>query len=382
MTSAALLDAESSAALLPAGVRREARAPHRKRPQSFHDGFDATGLVYDCFWHPDGQRVLLVCPAPVNLIAGYALARYVAMPSRTVLKRRFHSSLSVMIIELTGIPAGSTSISLTFGEDTADLPIRPNSSAELGGARILFGMNKNNDLAWIREWAAFHQRLHGTDTIILYDNGSTAYAPSDVADTLRSIPGIANVAVPVWPQPFGRTDTAVRLNPYWAHFPQIASMSAVLRRYGAAAGGILNADIDELVEAPGGRPIYEVAAGLRHGLAVFRGRWVEAVPLAETAADHRGYGLVQRDPKRRRSRPNKWALDPRRPWVASLNVHPYWHWIAGRPMFSKVSPEGAMYWHFRGINTNWKADRTSQPPAREMLEADAELASAFARARA
>ena len=81
---------------------------------------------------------------------------------------------------------------------------------------------------------------------------------------------------------------------------------------------------------------------------------------------------------RRRSKPNKWALDPRRRWVDSLDVHPYWHWIAGRPLFSKVSPPGAFYWHFRGINTNWK--RTSEPPARESLTADEELAGAFARA--
>lgn len=376
MSFAALLDAQSSAAQLPAGVQREPRKPQRQRPQAFLEAFDATGLVYDCFRHADGKRVLLVCPPPVNLVADYALATYTA--SGTTLRPKFHTSLSVMIIELRDVPADSDVIALTFGRETRELPIRANRSAELEGARILFGMNKNNDLAWIREWATFHQRLHSTDSVILYDNGSTTYAVEDVIETLRSIPGLAHVAVPVWPQPFGRTDPAVRLNPYWAHFPQIASMSAVLRRYGAKAAGILNADIDELVEAPGGRSIYEVAASLKHGLAVFRGRWIEAVPLAEAAVDHRGYGLIQSDPKRARSRPNKWALDPRRPWISNLDVHPYWHWIAGRPMFSKVSPEGARYWHFRGINTNWK--RTSEPVARELLMADAELADAFARA--
>jgi len=376
MSFAALLDAQSSAAQLPAGVRREPRKPQRQRSQAFLEAFDATGLVYDCFRHADGKRVLLVCPPPVNLVADYALATYTA--SGTTLIPKFHTSLSVMIIELRDVPADSDVITLTFGRETRELPIRVNRSAELEGARILFGMNKNNELAWIREWATFHQRLHGTDSVILFDNGSTAYAVEEVVETLRSVPGLAHCAVPVWPQPFGRTDPAVRLNPYWAHFPQIASMSAVLRRYGAKAAGILNADIDELVEAPGGRSIYDVAASLKHGLAVFRGRWIEAVPLAEAAVDHRGYGLTQRDPKRARSRPNKWALDPKRPWVANLDVHPYWHWIAGRPMFSKVSPEGALYWHFRGINTNWK--RMGEPVAREPLTADAELADAFTRA--
>lgn len=376
MSSARLLDAETSAAQLPVGVRREPREPHRPRPQAFLDAFDATGLVYDCFRHADGQRVLLVCPPPLNLAADYAGATFAA--SGATLRAKLHVSLSVMIIELRGVPESSNAIALTLAGQTRELPIRANRSGELAGARILFGMNRNNDLAWIREWAAFHQRLHGTDTVILFDNGSTAYAVGDLLETLRSVPGLAHVAVPVWPQPFGRTDPAVRLNPYWAHFPQIASMSAVLRRYGAGAAGILNADIDELVAAPQGRSIYEVAAGLKHGLAVFRGRWIEAVPLAAAAVDHRDYGLVRSEPERRRSKPNKWALDPRRRWVDSLDVHPYWHWIAGRPLFSKVSPPGAFYWHFRGINTNWK--RTSEPPARELLEADEELVRAFARA--
>jgi hypothetical protein len=378
MSAAALLDGGSSAALLPAGTRRELRVPHRKRPPSFVDAFDATGMFYDCFRHADGQRVLLVGPPPVNLVADYARAAFTALPSRTPLRRTFHTSLSVMITELRNVSADATMIAVTFGRETIELPIRGNLSGQLAGAKILFGMNKNNDLAWIREWATFHQRLHGTDTVILYDNGSTAYAVEDVIETLRSVPGLAHAAMPVWPQPFGCTDPAVRLNPYWTHFPQIASMSAVLRRYGAQAAGILNADIDELVEAPGGRSIYDIASSLKHGLAVFRGRWIEAVPLAGAASDHRGFGLIQTDPKRARSRPNKWVLDPKRPWVANLKVHPYWHWIAGRPMFSKVRPAGALYWHFRGVNTNWK--RAHEPIARDLLTPDADLAAAFARA--
>lgn len=376
MSPAALLDAQSSAALLPAGVRRTPRAPQRKRPQAFLDAFDATSMVYDCFWHVDGNRVLLVCAAPVNLVAGYRLATFTASGVR--LRQRLHASLSVMIVELPGVPAGSTAITMTFGHETVELPINTNLAPILDGAKILFGMNKNNDLAWIREWATFHQRLHGTDTVVLYDNGSTAYPAEEVVETLRAVPGLTHVAVPVWPQPFGRTDPAVRFNPYWAHFPQIASMSAVLRRYGTRAAGILNADIDELVQAPGGTSIYNIASSLRHGLAVFRGRWVEAVPLAGPAEDHRGYGFSQTDPRRAQSRPNKWALDPRRPWVANLGVHPYWHWIDGRPMLSKVRPEGALYWHFRGINTNWK--RTPATVDRGEVAPDAELAAAFARA--
>jgi hypothetical protein len=379
MSKAALLDGSSSAALLPAGVRREPRAPKRPRPQEFHDAFDATSMVYDCFWHADGQRVLLIAPPPVNLEAGYRLASFSAMPGGAPLKSRFHLGLSVMIVELGGVPTDSTAIAMRFGNETIGLPIRANHSAALAGARILFGMNKNNDLAWIAEWARFHQRTHGTDTVILYENGSTAYSDDDVVETLRGIGGLRHVAVPVWQQPFGRTDPAVRINPYWAHFPQIASMSHVLRRFCASAGGILNADIDELVEAPEGRSIYDVASRLKHGLAVFHGTWIEASPMTEPPRDHRSYVFRYRNEAARRSDARKWALDPRRAWVANLDVHPYWHWIAGRPMFSKVFPPGAGYWHFRAINTNWKVSRTDAMPDRALLEPDPALIATFER---
>jgi len=375
--SAELLAADSSAALLPAGIRRAPRAPTRSRPQNFHDAFDATSMVYDCFRHADGQRVLLVAPPPVNVEAGYRLATYVALPSRAKLRARFHIGLSVMIIELM-VPDETSAIAVRFGSETTELLIQDNYSQSLAGSRILFGMNKNNDLAWIREWAAFHQRVHGTDTVIVYENGSTAYTREDVAATLLSVPGLAHVAVPSWPQPFGRTDPAVRLNPYWAHFPQIASMSHVLRRFGAHAAGILNADIDELVRSPDGQSIYDVTSKLRHGLSVFRGQWIEAVPREGNAVDHRDYTLRHRDTKLRRSGARKWALDPRRQWVANLKVQPYWHWIDGRPPFSKVFPSGAGYWHFKGINTNWKTHRAESVPDADALERDADLEAAFA----
>ena len=381
MSGAVLVDAGSSRADLSAGgtLTRLPRAPQRPRPQDFLDAFDAEGLVYDCFRHADGQRVLLVGPPPVNLMPHYRGATFTALPGRTRLRARFHASVSVMITELADVPADAREIEMTFAGTPHILPIRPNVSAELAGRRVLFSMNKDNDLAWIREWALFHARMHGTDTVILFDNGSTRYAAGDVEETLRAVPGLAHIAVPVWSQKFGRTDPVVRVDPYWAHFPQIAAMSVVLRRYGAAAAGLLNCDIDELARRPEGGSIYDAASRTKHGLAVFRGQWIEAMPEAGgPARDHSGFRMRLGDPRRAHARPNKWALDPRRAWVTDLGVHPYWHWIAGRPLFGKVSPAGSLYWHFRGINTNWKADRTSRPPPAEALEPDPDLSAAFA----
>ncbi len=377
MSGAELIDASTSAAPLPAGLTRQLRAPARGRPADFLAAFDADTAFYDCFRHVDGTRVLLAGPPPIGIETAFRNARFTALPSRSALAARFHTSLSVMLTELV-VPEASTSIEVRFDTGKVELPIRPNLSPVLAGRRLLFSMNRNNDLAWIREWAAFHARTHGTDAVVLFDNGSTRYSAGDIAETLRGVAGLAQVAVPVWPQKFGRTDPAVRPDPYWAHFAQIASMSVVLRRYGALGAGLLNCDIDELCRPLPGGSIYDAAARARQGLVVFRGQWIEAMAGEPAMGDHRDFVMRLADPKRARSRPNKWALDPRRRWVQRLGVHPYWHWIAGRPPFSKTRPAGAGYWHFRGINTNWKGPRTAQRGDGTRFEIDPALAALFA----
>ncbi|HQZ11900.1 MAG TPA: hypothetical protein PK286_03355, partial [Devosia sp.] len=166
-----------------------------------------------------------------------------------------------------------------------------------------------------------------------------------------------------WPVKFGPIDPAVFNNPYWSRFFQISSMSMTLRRYGMLADGLLNCDVDELAVTQSGRSMFDVARESPGGLVVFRGLWVEALvePDAPPRPPHRAYRQVLADPKAALSPQRKWALDPSRPWVERLSVHPYWHWIEGRDRRAKSMPEDASYRHFRGINTNWKTARSTPP---------------------
>ena len=359
MTAATLTVANSYAALAPDSSNgRPPRAPRRQRPAEFHQVFDAKTQFYDCFWHGDGRRILLVGPPPCGI--DYAHARFTARPSGTSLKARLHPSLSVMLTELTGAPADTTAIDAEIAGKHVLLPVQPNDCKVLAGSRLLFSINKNNDLAWIREWAEFHARVHGTDAVILVDNGSPRYTADDVRATLAEVPGIRQVGVPSWPYSFGPKDPAVVKDDHWARFLQISSMSMVLRRYGERAFGLLNCDVDELVGTRSGASIYDLARQSKGGLVVFRGTWIEATGQG---ARHRDYTRRLADPEAARSRQRKWALDPSRSWVRRLSVHPYWHWIEGRALFAKSMPPDALYWHFRGINTNWKQKRTAPPSA-------------------
>ena len=180
--------------------------------------------------------------------------------------------------------------------------------------------------------------------------------------------------MPSWPYSFGPIDPAVRKDPYWARFLQIGSMSMVLRRYGELCYGLLDTDIDELAGTLSGNSIYDLAKQSRGGLIVFRGIWIEATGQGTR---HRDFTHKLADPKAAISPQRKWALDPSRAWVRRLSVHPYWHWIQGRALFSKSMPDDALYWHFKGINTNWKAQRTAAP-AGPVVE-DTQLRAAMTR---
>jgi hypothetical protein len=51
------------------------------------------------------------------------------------------------------------------------------------------------------------------------------------------------------------------------------------------------------------------------------------------------------------------------------------HWIEGRPAFGKTSFEDVFYWHFRGINTRWKDNRTDYDHLTgDLIEPDQPLA--------
>lgn len=371
MTSPPLPVANSYAALSPDNAAgRRPRAQRRQRPAAFAAAFDTKTLFYDCFRHQDGQRILLVGPPPY----GIDYRRAVFTAGGTTLTARYHRSLSTMVTELLGAPADAATVRATIAGETHELPVQPNSCAALAGRKLLFTINRDNELGWIREWAEYHQRAHGTDAVIVVDNGSRKYDVAELQAMLAAVPGIAVASVPSWPYSFGPIDPAVTGNPYWARFLQIGSMSMVLRRYGEQAYGLLDCDIDELAGPGSGRSIYDLAHESRGGLVVFRGTWIEA----GEGTRHRDFTRRLADPKVALSPQRKWCLDPSRPWVRKLSVHPYWHWIHGRAWFSKTMPPDATYWHFKGINTNWKHARTAVPDGPTVE--DAQLVAAMRRA--
>ncbi len=340
-------------------LTRLPRAPKRKRSKEFYDSFDAHSLVYDIFWHKDGEQVLLTCPPPVNLENNWREAKFYALPSKQELAADFFILRSTMTIALSKVPKNTQQIRIIFDGEEYIAKVQPNLADKFEGAHLMFTMNKNNPLIWIREWASYHQMMHNVDSIVLFDNGSTIYGLKDIEKILASVKGIKNILVTSLPHKYGPHDPRVIMYRFWANFLQLSSFTIMFRRFAPKSFAILNCDIDELVAPIKNSNVFEEAKKSKDGLFILKGRWVEAkvAPnINREIALHKDFHFVRRD-FRSWLNSNKWALDPKRNWLKDLNVHPAVHRIRNAPKeIVKRAPKG-LFWHFKGINTNWKHNR-------------------------
>ena len=360
-----VIKVEHSSICLPRDSKtvRLPRAPKRKRSADFYDAFDAHTLVYDVFWHVDGNRVLLICPPPLNLEFAWRAADFVALPSGQKLAANFVILRSTMTISLENVPKDTKKIELVFDGKAYTARVRENLSHELENSRLMFTMNRNNPLEWIREWALFHRVMHGVDSILVFDNGSTEYTLQDMEQTLGSVDGIKNIIVSSLPQKYGPHDPGVLFYRFWANFLQLSSISIMFRRFGSRAFGILNCDIDELVAPLSTGDIFSVANESRDGLFMLRGIWVESTIASSKAPSaplpiHTNFTHVLRD-FRKRLNADKWVIEPKRDWLQAQNAHPAVHRIRNvAKKYARRAPHG-VFFHFKGINTNWKENRSN-----------------------
>ena len=380
--AAQVVTAEFSPLFLPAvaPVRRRMRNPALPRPARFMERFEDRALLYDAFHHHRAGNILLLGPPPLNLRSHWQAARIRARPSGRELSARMHVARSSMIIALAGAPEETTHLDIRFAGQDFSLAVRPDMSGAFAGNRVVFSMNRNNDLAWIRFWALYHARMHGADAVILFDNGSTRYTLEQLEQTLAGVPGMKKVMVCNWPFRFGAKDPGVLMHPYWAHFLQNASFSELVRRLAGQAGALLNMDIDELARPVPGSDIFAMAQNSASGFVTMTGQWVENVAhqMPEEAFDHRRFVWQLRD-FRRNLNARKWALDPKRDWLDDLDLQPSWHKIKHMPASLLKRSPVAGYWHFRGINTGWKENRARHAVSRVLHRKSPELVQAFNR---
>lgn len=332
------------------------RLPYRNqamRPPNFEDRYDAETVFYDVFWDADYRSVVIVAAPLLGLPADLPFTLR-AIPSGTPCEFSCEPRPHNALITLTP-PPGTHALEAAWGDHRIVLPIQPSGDAPFAGRNVIYTLQRDNDLVWIRDWAQFYAQEHGADAAIVYDNGSTRYSRAEVAHTLAGVAGIEDVAVVDWPFPYGAFDCREELsfNIFDAAYCQVAGFEHVRRRFAPKVRGLANVDLDELIVRRGTRTMFDAAAQAPSGFARIFGYWNENARSAQDAARpqrrHRDFPYVSKPEPRVCE--SKWVIVPERlSHFAMLHIH---------DVYNARTTETADFclYHFRGINTMWDSER-------------------------
>lgn len=354
------------------GIRRDHIVPEAARPPQFDKHYDFHTLFYDAFFVPEDQTIRLVCPRLLNL-------------EDFVKKAKFTSNGETLKPRLRRRNWRNDEISLRCSKATSELEIRFQStalSASLGtqdresfrGLRCAVLKSRNNDLAWITDWARYHAKVHGLEGLVFFDNGSDRYTLKDLTHALAAVEGLKVVRVLSANFPFGPNADGSDI--HQAKFLQGALVEIARLRYLQCAASVLLVDIDELVSPVPQSTIFALAEESFLGYVSIPGRWHYPEGTNMALIQHFDHVYVSTTDTPCRS---KYCIVPQ-----GRLGNSYWDLhnpgfgrsrlrMVGRNFFRKVFrrvliTNRAEFWHCRQITTHWKYDRDNPPPAQLTLD--------------
>ncbi|WP_138468695.1 hypothetical protein [Poseidonocella sp. HB161398] len=334
-------------AVLP--EKSELRRQHVRKPprQSEHylERYDRRTLFYDCVYHKAEGRYLFTAPRFLNLWPEFRdRLRLDGEPVRG-LSRHWSGKYEQVAIEA---PRGTVSLDWPGGWRIAP---RPDISDRFAGLNAVVTMNRDNEIGWIRDWLGHLVRSHGLEAAVIYDNGSTAYAPETLAAEIAAVPGLKATAVLKADYPYGPRDSGkgFEVRP---KFLQPALLNLARTDVLRSARAVLNADIDEIVLRRGKATVFDAACRSLLGAVHLPGSWAYPGEDDPAPCGHRFHVWQPAAPKR--SNP-KWCARPRGPISrAGWFVH-----HVGGELFRLLPPRRDLaFIHCRGTSTGWKGTGT------------------------
>ncbi len=350
-------------------LRRDPPRPPHLREPGYDDRFDDVTVFFDCFRCPDGVHIHLAGPPLRNLadpvVAAVADAAFAGGWPRPAFMRRWEARAWEMD-RVSRIVLRSAQERLSFPAwlfAQSEIAVQPNHCDLFAGRKALLTMNKDSDLVWIKDWVRFFVRGHGCDAVLLYDNRSTLYAREDVHDAIMSVNGVRQAVVVDWPYAFGPSWDSASFD---SEYSQLGMFENARFRFLAAAAGVVQLDVDEIVLTQDGASIFDLLDRSTSGYLNIPGTWIENTSASERAAEprrHRDYQYRAVPPQ---LCPAKWAAVPARCGTAGQWMHHHWTGPGADPLSRQTGMR-----HFKAITRRiHRAPFEPLDPARHALDAD------------
>lgn len=355
----------------------------------YHE-YDSRTIFYDVFRCDDDRKVVAIGPPPVNL--RNELEKVKITCGGRLIHHRKREYLKLYVLELPCDQTAKTGTNLplrfSFPSFDVEIEVPPALSSPAETYRLgLMTQQRNNPLLWILDWGRWHHRLHGMSRLVLYDNASDNR--HDLAAALARMDEAVDVVLVDWPFPYGP-----RRRPK-DRFGQTGAQNHYLLRFGAADAWCMMLDIDECLVVSGERTFKQYLQDCEgNGVVevVFDSFIVPSHQEQPAMATRRISSYWFRN-RKRRGYMLKYAFQPRHiEYVGPHMAYPK-NWVfaklAGLPrLYHKIlrslygsilkrlsvtrivkfffpnrfalrypSSDEVFFYHFRGLNTNWKPGR-------------------------
>lgn len=209
------------------------------------DKYDFETFWYDAFW--DRGKINIICP---KLYGIYDAVRngtfYVdGQPAHKMRLKRTE------FYDVILLPAPKRPNSVAFECNEARVETSVNSvqldCSAFAGSNCAVTLSKDNDLAWIEDFARYHRQVHGLERMLFFDNGSSRYAVEDIEEALQR-GGLEGSVVLSAPFRYGMTTfDAKGKHRFSTVYLQTSLLNIARRRFLGKARAVLQCDIDELV---------------------------------------------------------------------------------------------------------------------------------------
>jgi len=371
-------------------LSRHSTADNTLLTETDYREYDSRTLFYDVFRCDDDRKVVAIGPPPVNLRNEMAKLRITCDGQLIPHRKREYRKLCVLELTFDQTTNTGKNLPLRFSFPSFHVEIKvppppclpPAETYRLG----LMTLQRNNPLPWIQDWCRWHHRLHGVSRLVLYDNASDNR--DDLVAALTRMDEEIDVVLVDWPFPHG---------PVRSHKNRLCQPGAqnhYLLRFGSADAWCLNLDIDECLVVSGEKTFREYLHDCESNgvVEVLFDSFIVPPYQGQPAMANRRINSYWFRNRERRGSSLKFAFKPR--YIDYLKLHiaypknrgfakltglPRLYDEAHQSLYGSVrkrlcsermfrlffpkqhalrdlSPEEMFFYHFRGLNTNWKRD--------------------------
>ena len=360
------------------------------RHEDYHN-YDSGTIFYDIFWSAAFDRLIALGPPAINLKTELSALRITCKGVRLSHTIRYYWHLCVIEIACGSRRDMRTGQVLEFQfrsfQTTAPVPEKPQNFCGICADLALMTMQKDTPVRWIEDWCKWHHRLHEVFRVVIYDNGSSNR--DLIANALNALSAEMDITFVDWPFMYGPGTS------YKNRFSQLGSQNHYRLRFGPHDRWCVMLDVDEYLAADSGFKLMDqLKKRFDPCVAVAMiDSWIvpphagQPAHVERTAGDHR---FRNREISFRRLkylfRPT--LVEYNRAHIAfpsgsSLSImQPFPHLYAwflrfwygsvlkrvgrsriGRRFYSSqfrvqyLDPNDVFFFHFRGLNTNWRPER-------------------------